>query len=68
MAVHQWAQCWYGTWRADTIAQIPRDGPTLRTFHYLETLRLNYPEHASLEDGEFTPRETEEDSKGLRAG
>ncbi|MDH3387847.1 MAG: nitric oxide reductase activation protein [Gammaproteobacteria bacterium] len=41
LAVHQWAQCWYGTWRADTIAQIPRDGPTLRTFHYLETLRLN---------------------------
>ncbi|AJE14144.1 outer membrane protein assembly factor BamD [Stutzerimonas balearica] len=29
----------------------------------LETLRLNYPEHASLEDGEFTPRETEEDSR-----
>ncbi|MDH3220217.1 MAG: nitric oxide reductase activation protein [Gammaproteobacteria bacterium] len=41
IAVHQWAQCWYGTWRADTIAQIPRDGPALRTFHYLETLRLN---------------------------
>ena len=41
MAVHQWAQCWYGTWRADTIAQIPREEPMLRTFHYLETLRLN---------------------------
>jgi len=41
IAVHQWAQCWYGTWRADTIAQIPRDGPAQRTFHYLETLRLN---------------------------
>ena len=41
IAVHQWAQCWYGTWRADTIAQIPREQPMLRTFHYLETLRLN---------------------------
>jgi len=41
IAVHQWAQCWYGTWRADTIAQIPREEPMLRTFHYLETLRLN---------------------------
>jgi len=40
-AVHQWAQCWYGTWRADTLAQIPREEPMLRTFHYLETLRLN---------------------------
>ena len=40
-AVHQWAQCWYGTWRADSIAQIPREQPMLRTFHYLETLRLN---------------------------
>ncbi|MDH3760116.1 MAG: nitric oxide reductase activation protein [Gammaproteobacteria bacterium] len=40
-AVHQWAQCWYGTWQADTIALIPREQPMLRTFHYLETLRLN---------------------------
>ena len=40
-AVHQWAQCWYGTWRAASIAQIPREQPMLRTFHYLETLRLN---------------------------
>ena len=39
--VHQWAQCWYGTWRADTIAAIPREEPMLRTFQYLETLRLN---------------------------
>lgn len=39
--VHQWAQCWYGTWRAGTIAQIPREEPMARTFHYLETLRLN---------------------------
>ncbi len=41
IAVHQWAQCWYGTWRADTIAQVPREEPMLRAFHYLETLRLN---------------------------
>jgi nitric oxide reductase NorD protein len=40
-AVHLWAQCWYGTWQADTIASIPREQPMLRTFHYLETLRLN---------------------------
>lgn len=41
LAVHQWSQCWYGTWRADSIASIPREEPMLRTFHYLETLRLN---------------------------
>jgi len=41
MAAHQWAQCWYGTWRADSIALIPRDQPMLRTFHYLEALRLD---------------------------
>ena len=39
--VHQWAQCWYGTWRAESIAQIPREEPMARTFQYLETLRLN---------------------------
>ncbi|UCH39850.1 MAG: nitric oxide reductase activation protein [Gammaproteobacteria bacterium] len=41
IAVHQWAQCWYGTWRADALADIPREEPMLRTFHFLETLRLN---------------------------
>ena len=41
IAVHQWAQCWYGTWRAETLARIPREEPMLRTFHFLETLRLN---------------------------
>ena len=41
IAVHQWAQCWYGTWRADSIEQIPRKAPMLQTFHYIETLRLN---------------------------
>jgi len=40
MAAHQWAQCWYGTWRADTIDQIPRDEQRLALFHYLESLRL----------------------------
>ena len=39
--IHQWAQCWYGTWRAESIAEIPRDEPLLSTFQYLETLRLN---------------------------
>jgi len=29
----------------------------------LETLKLNYPEHPSLEDGEFTPREQEADNR-----
>ena len=41
IAVHQWAQSWYGTWRAETIDQIPRKAPMLQTFHYIETLRLN---------------------------
>ena len=41
IAVHQWAQCWYGTWHADSIDQIPRKSPMLPTFHYIETLRLN---------------------------
>ena len=41
LTVHLWAQCWYGTWRADSIESIPREEPMLRTFHYLETLRLN---------------------------
>ena len=39
--IHQWAQCWYGTWRADSITEIPREEPLLSTFQYLETLRLN---------------------------
>lgn len=40
IAVHQWAQCWYGTWRADAVDQIPRDEQQLALFHYLESLRL----------------------------
>ncbi len=30
----------------------------------LETLTLNYPEHASLEDGKFVPLEQEADNRG----
>ena len=45
IAVYQWAQCWYGTWRADTIEQIPRDEKQLALFQYLECLRL----HACIE-------------------
>ena len=29
----------------------------------LDTLKLNYPEHPSLEDGEFTPRQKEADNR-----
>ena len=29
----------------------------------LETLKLNYPQHPSLEDGEFTPRQQEADTR-----
>ena len=29
----------------------------------LETLKLNYPQHPSLEDGEFTPRQKEADNR-----
>ncbi|MEM7561738.1 MAG: VWA domain-containing protein [Pseudomonadota bacterium] len=60
IAVHQWAQCRYGTWHADTIDQIPRKAPMLPTFHYLEVIRLNaclkrdYPGLARLMD-QFQP-------------
>jgi nitric oxide reductase NorD protein len=44
MAVHQWAQTWYGTWRVD-IAEALRVYPdyalALKYFHALETLRLD---------------------------
>jgi len=30
----------------------------------LETLKLNYPEHPSLKDGQFVPREEEADNRG----
>ena len=44
MAVHQWAQTWFGTWRLD-LAQLsenlPRKEKSIRLFHALETLRLD---------------------------
>lgn len=30
----------------------------------LQTLEANYPDHETLEDGTFTPRETEADTRG----
>jgi nitric oxide reductase NorD protein len=44
MVVHQWAQTWYGTWRAaldGELARYPDDGQALARFHALETLRLD---------------------------
>jgi nitric oxide reductase NorD protein len=44
MAVHQWAQCWFGTFRlslADTLARFPEPARALGQFHALETLRLD---------------------------
>ena len=40
-AVHQWAQCWYGTWRFDQFQPL-LDNPQLTVaFHRLESERLN---------------------------
>lgn len=45
MAVHQWAQNWYGTWRGglllDLVAQGRLADAELERFHALETLRLD---------------------------
>jgi hypothetical protein len=44
MVVHQWAQTWYGTWRAALpveLARYPDYEPALVRFHALETLRLD---------------------------
>jgi nitric oxide reductase NorD protein len=44
MVVHQWAQTWYGTWRAalpEALAHYPDSGQALVRFHALETLRLD---------------------------
>jgi nitric oxide reductase NorD protein len=44
MAVHQWAQTWYGTWRVDlTQALSGYSSPeqAMQRFHQLETLRLD---------------------------
>jgi nitric oxide reductase NorD protein len=44
MAVHQWAQTWYGSWRLDVQAEMQQFASPARAlplFHQLETLRLN---------------------------
>ena len=44
MVVHQWAQTWYGTWRAalpEALARYPDYDQALARFHALETLRLD---------------------------
>ena len=44
MAVHQWAQTWYGTWRiaaSDAFTRYPKSEQALSRFHQLETLRLD---------------------------
>lgn len=49
MAVHQWAQTWYGTWRmnVETLVKMYKDPDrALSLFHKLETIRLD----ARIED------------------
>ena len=44
MVVHQWAQTWYGTWRAalpEALARYADKETALAGFHALETLRLD---------------------------
>jgi nitric oxide reductase NorD protein len=44
IAVHLWAQCWYGTWREDVsalIAGFENPDRALALFHALEALRLD---------------------------
>jgi nitric oxide reductase NorD protein len=44
MAVHQWAQTWYGTWRVDiseALSRYPDYQLALNCLHALETLRLD---------------------------
>jgi nitric oxide reductase NorD protein len=44
IAVHLWAQTWFGTWRAsvsETLAAYPSAAWALRLFHALETARLD---------------------------
>jgi nitric oxide reductase NorD protein len=44
LAVHLWAQTWFGTWRAgvrQTVAGYPSPQRALRLFHALETARLD---------------------------
>ncbi len=44
IAVHQWAQTWYGTWRINlhsTLSAYNDPQQALQTFHQLETIRLD---------------------------
>ncbi len=45
MTVHQWAQAWYGTWRANLLLDAWAEGPppagACELFHALETIRLD---------------------------
>lgn len=44
IAVHQWAQTWYGTWRADieqVVANFSDKQKAVELFHKLETVRLD---------------------------
>ena len=44
IAVHQWAQTWYGTWRADVeqlVANFSDKKKAINLFHKLETVRLD---------------------------
>lgn len=44
IAVHQWAQTWYGTWRLDLAERLPEFAAphrALALFHALETIRLD---------------------------
>ena len=44
MAVHQWAQTWYGTWHAnlgEVFEQYPNTESANKLFHCIETFRLN---------------------------
>ena len=44
IAVHQWAQTWYGTWRVDIqqlVENFPDKQKAINLFHKLETVRLD---------------------------
>jgi nitric oxide reductase NorD protein len=51
LAVHLWAQTWFGTWRValgERMARFERPDHALRLFHALETLRLDSCIHREL--------------------
>ena len=41
LAVHQWSQCWYGTWRAVQYQPLLDNPQLIPAFHRLESERLN---------------------------